>query len=165
MTNRQRGFTLLELMIVCAVIALLAAVALPSYRDSVIKSKRAQGRAALVSLLQQEERYLTQRNCYLAFSTDASGVAHPSTSCGVNPASVPMKAYSGENADHSAYLLSAVACPDPAGGPAFPLTDCVQVVATPKFDDPAGGALTMTSTGRKECTGTDRANSRVCWPS
>ena len=54
----QRGFTLLELMIVVAVVAILATVAYPSYLDSVRKSRRADGMAALVGvqLAQQKLR-------------------------------------------------------------------------------------------------------------
>jgi type IV pilus assembly protein PilE len=46
----QRGFTLLELMIVVAVVAILATLAYPSYMDSVRKSRRADGLAALVNI-------------------------------------------------------------------------------------------------------------------
>ena len=49
MIKSQRGFTLLELMIVVAVVAILAAVAYPSYLDSVRKSRRADGQAALAN--------------------------------------------------------------------------------------------------------------------
>ena len=54
----QRGFTLLELMIAVAVIAILASLAYPSYLDSVRKSRRADGMAALmnVQLAQQKLR-------------------------------------------------------------------------------------------------------------
>ena len=70
------GFTLIELMIVVAIIGILAAVAYPAYTDSVLKGRRAQGRAAVAQLIQQQERYITQRNCYLGFTTNSStGVA------------------------------------------------------------------------------------------
>jgi type IV pilus assembly protein PilE len=49
MKQSERGFTLLELMIVVAVIAILASVAYPSYLDSVRKSRRADAQAALAN--------------------------------------------------------------------------------------------------------------------
>lgn len=67
----QRGFTLLELMIVVAVIAILASLAYPSYLDSVRKSRRADGMAALlnVQLAQQKLR----ANCrFFAGALDAT---------------------------------------------------------------------------------------------
>jgi type IV pilus assembly protein PilE len=52
-SRRQRvlGFTLIELMIVVAVVAVLAAIALPSYNDALRKSRRAQAKADLVEYL------------------------------------------------------------------------------------------------------------------
>ena len=61
------GFTLIELVIVVAVIAILAAVAIPNYQDSVRKSKRGQMKADLVELAQRAERFHTVNNAYTGF--------------------------------------------------------------------------------------------------
>lgn len=59
------GFTLIELVIVVALIAVLAAVALPSYQDSVRKARRTDARTALTTVAQVMERYNTERNTYV----------------------------------------------------------------------------------------------------
>jgi len=63
--RRSAGFTLIELMITVAVVAILATVALPAYQDSVRKSRRAQAKADLVELAQNLERYHTIQNTYV----------------------------------------------------------------------------------------------------
>lgn len=60
----QPGFTLIELMIVVAIVAILAAIAYPSYQDSVRKSRRADAKAVLLEAAQWMERFYTENNRY-----------------------------------------------------------------------------------------------------
>lgn len=172
---RNKGFTLIELMVTVAIIAMLASIAYPSYTSSVLKGKRAQAKTALTELLQQQERFMTQKNCYLAFTTDTAGAATATaaSACGFTAATaVPFKTFSGENLVNSAYLLMADACPQSSTSttPLMSTQDCIRVIAKPIGNDPAVGSLRMTSTGTKDCTApgsnTDAlamASSKLCW--
>lgn len=72
--NQSRGFTLIELMIVVAVVALLAAVAWPSYHDHVMRSHRANARAALLQTAQWLERAATAQGRYPLEAAIPAGV-------------------------------------------------------------------------------------------
>jgi type IV pilus assembly protein PilE len=139
----EGGFSLIELMIVVAIIGVLASVAVPSYLDSIRKGKRAEGRAALVDLLQQQERYFGQNGTYAAF-TNGTGV-------GAN-----FKVFSGDKASGTSYLLTATTCVSPNDS----LKACVLVSAVPQFTDTEAGTLTANSIGTKSCSGT---NTSICW--
>ena len=67
-----RGFTLIELMIVVAVVAVLAPIAFPSYADSVRKSRRGQLKADLMEISQLAERWKTVNNTYVGFGSPAA---------------------------------------------------------------------------------------------
>jgi len=62
------GFTLIELMIVVAIVAILAAVALPSYQESVARGNRADARSVLLQAVQWMERHYTENNQYDKFA-------------------------------------------------------------------------------------------------
>lgn len=64
-TRRHKGgFTLIELMIVVAIVAILAAIAIPQYRKYVQKSNRATAKSALLDLARREETYYSTNNSY-----------------------------------------------------------------------------------------------------
>lgn len=62
--KRATGFTLIEIMVVVTIIAVLAAIAYPSYTESVSKGRRAQATADLGELAQVLERHFTVNNTY-----------------------------------------------------------------------------------------------------
>lgn len=150
LTPRRRethGFTLIELMVTVAIVAILAAIAVPSYRYAVLKGRRAQARTAILEVMQQQERYMTQNNRYAIFDST----------------SLVFKTYSGDNSNNSPYAITAKTCPNPNGGTDLDIKECVQVVATLRtgFVDDAAGNLNMTSTGVKACSSGATA---LCWP-
>jgi len=149
--HRMRGFTLIEIMIVVAIVGILAAIAYPSYRDAILKGRRAAGRAALAELLQQQERYMTQNNAYLQF-TNSGGTTTPSS------AASTFKVYSGDNASSPQYWLSA----DTSCSSSSTVKDCVTLTATPTQLDPKVGNISITSTGIKSCSATN--DPKLCWP-
>ena len=69
MKNRQTGVTLVELMIVVVIVGILAAVAVPSYRQYVMRVKRTDAKVALTGAAQQMERCFTRGNTYVGCNT------------------------------------------------------------------------------------------------
>ena len=64
MKRVQQGFTLIELMIVVAIVGILAAIALPAYRDYTIRSKMAEVAAALGACKTSVTEYINTKNVW-----------------------------------------------------------------------------------------------------
>jgi type IV pilus assembly protein PilE len=62
--KKQQGFTLIELMIVVVAIAILAAIAIPSYRDYVIRGNRRAAQAVMMDIATREQQFFVANRVY-----------------------------------------------------------------------------------------------------
>lgn len=82
--KKQRGFTLIELMIVVAIVGILAGIAWPSYQEHVRTTRRADAQGALMGLAQAMERHFTENGTYAGATMDGDGTP------GIFPTQAPL---------------------------------------------------------------------------
>ena len=128
------GWSLIELLIALAIIAILAAIAWPSYVDAVHRGWRTEARSALLAQMQQQERHFTVDGRYRRYEGD-----------------------SAESGQGGKYLVRSEPCDGQRS-----LDDCLRLSARlkPGFSDPPVGNLWLDSTGDRGCDGAQRAR---CW--
>ena len=146
----MHGFTLLETLVVLAIVGILAAIAYPGYARHLVKARRVEAQLALVEAMQRQEQYRARHHTYLAFSsssTDEEGAG--------------FRWWIGARPETSAYELDGYACEGEDIG------ECIELRARPGtanvdagFSDPDCGTLTFDSRGAQAASG---AGAR-CWP-
>lgn len=139
---RESAFTLIEMMTVLLIVAVLSVFAYPSYREARLKSARAEGRSALLRLMQQQERFYTEHRRY-RLASDENGDASDEQGDGNG-----FRWFSGASASGSAYRLEAGACESDEA-------DCLLLRAVPAngLSDPVCDVLTLDSKGRQGASG------------
>jgi len=70
--TRNRGFTLIELMIVVVIVGILGAIAYPSYKEHVVKGRRAAAQGYMLSLASREEQMLLDNRAYRGAADNAA---------------------------------------------------------------------------------------------
>jgi type IV pilus assembly protein PilE len=133
-TSRASGFTLIELMITIAIVAILTAIALPSYQAYVRKANRSAAQSFMLSAGAREEQVLLDQRSYVAVTNTANFANAPSAG-GLNYA-VPGDL--GARYDFRIDLSGTAGC-----------ATAYCVVATAKGSQSTDGDLGLTSTGVK----------------
>ena len=124
------GFTLIELMIVVAIVGILAAIAYPSYTKYIQSTRRGDAQAALLDFAQTLERYHTTKGTYKGAGSDSGGNTGAPT---IFPTEAPL------DGNTKYYDLTIQSASDGA----------FTIRATPKGAQSGDGILEYTSTGRK----------------
>ena len=151
----SRGFTLIELMIALAVVALLASVALPSFLDSLSKSRRTEAFNAITQVQQAQERWRSNNASY----TDnlSSPTSDPTTPGLGLPATTASGYYTValSGAGPTGYTVSAVAV---SGSFQARDTACLKLAARV-----SGGQITYAGCESCSLEASDFSNANPCW--
>jgi len=136
MRTLNKGFTLIELMIVIAIIGILATVVMPSYRGFVLEGQRTETQGKLLQILALQERFYIDSFSYTLSLTDLGYAASP-LDISYN--------------DELAFKVTIGTCDEPTKYPDAPdITRCFIVYATAQGDQIDDGNLLVDNRGRKE---------------
>lgn len=150
MNSNQKGFTLIELMVVVAIIAILASVATSTYSGYVLKANRSETQTLMSAVAQDAEKHFTANFTY---TTNLSSMGYVTT---------PPNSASGViYPDSKAYSISLATCTSGT------VADCVSVVATAQTKqqkDTDCKVMKLETSGKKSSTNATNADSTaICW--
>jgi type IV pilus assembly protein PilE len=152
--RRAGGFTLIELMITVSIVAILAAIAIPSYNAYIRKSRRTDAKSALLDMASLEERYFSSNNAYSSNPTD---LGYATTT----PPIFISTDYTVTSANFN--VTQAIA----GGAGVTPKVATYSFTATPVGDqvnDTQCASFTVTSGGGQTATNSANAdNTQTCW--
>jgi type IV pilus assembly protein PilE len=131
-TGTQRGFTLIEMMITVVIIGILAAIAVPSYTQYIIRSNRSAAQAEMMDIANRQQQLLLANRSY---------AAHDATAWTSTGYTLP-----AEVASRYTYAIAVNA----AGAVPFYTITFTPISTSPQHGD---GALTLTSDGTKGPSG------------
>jgi len=139
--NNVKGFTLVELMIVVAIIGIVGAIALPSYNKFTLRSHRADdGKVHMAKIIDRQERFYLQTNAYTTVFT-AAGLNISNTS--------PDGFYT--------FTITLT------GVPANQAFDIVATAVGEQVNDIDCATLKISSTGLKSATAGTGGDATKCW--
>ena len=150
---RLKGFTLIELMIVVAIVGILAAVALPSYRQYIVRAARIQAQTELLELASLQEKIFLNSNSY-AYSVSDPYNGTSSVNHGLGRTTRTTK--------DGKYTFSLV---DSAGVDMAAPAQTFVLLATPTAggSQVGDGSMSISESGRKLCTPTCGPGGAATW--
>jgi type IV pilus assembly protein PilE len=141
MARKGRGFTLVEMAVVVAIVGILAAVAYPAYLSQTQKARRSDAKTALMDAVSRQEQFILDHGTYTTNMTELGYAADPLVS------------------QDGYYTVDAAAGACGAILTCYTLT-ATPVAAQPQSKDTQCTSLAVASTGARTATGTLGAG---CW--
>ncbi len=126
----QNGLTLVELLIVIAIVGIIAGIGYPSYQNHITNTRHADAKVMLLEIMQLQRRYFTNNNTY----TDKL----------VDDLNLPDAGGKKVETENEFYLITASKCDGDPDGPPF---DCIKLTANASFGD---GSETVTYNSKNE---------------